>query len=82
MLGVSQSREAKERMDGGEPNVSSARTIAPIDFQVVQKRTHDFGIEIIKAERRGHFSALVLDEGEQDLEGVAVGIDRVGLTLR
>ena len=78
MFGVSQGGESEERMDGREPDVSSARTITPVDFQVMQERTHQCGIDIFEAERRRCLCTAVLDEGEQELESVAVGVDGVG----
>jgi hypothetical protein len=64
VFGVSQGGESKERMDGRESDVSSARTITSINFQVVQERAHQCGIDILEAERRWRLCTLVLDEGE------------------
>ena len=38
------------RTDGREPDVSSAGTVASIDFQVVQERAYERGVDIFKSE--------------------------------
>ena len=47
-------------------------------FEVGEERADQRRVEIIEVELVGLFAGVVLGEGEQQTEGVAVGRDRVG----
>ena len=64
VLGVTQRGVAKQRVNGREPGVAGARTVASINLQVVEKRPDERGVDVLEAERRRGRAGLLPNEGE------------------
>ena len=77
MLGVAQRGEPEERVDRRQPGVAGAGAVAALVFEVVEERGDQRRVEVLELERRRRLAGLLLGEGEQQPEGVAIGGDRV-----
>ena len=63
--GMPQFDVAHERLDRGEPQVASCRTIAAVMFDVMQERDHHVCINLLELEKRGARVQALRGEGEQ-----------------
>ena len=77
VLGMAERGIAEQGVDGGQAGVAGADAVAPNRFQVVQERADQRGIQVGDPEPRRGAARLLLGEGQQELERVAVGGDRV-----
>ena len=68
---------SEQGVDGGEPGVSGGAAVASLVFQMVQERADQGGIQVGHAESARRSTRLLVREGEQEPEGIAVGRDRV-----
>ena len=78
VLGVLQRGVSVEAVDRGQAVVARAGAVVAVVFEVGEERADQRRVEIIEVELVGLFAGVVLGEGEQQTEGVAVGRDRVG----
>ncbi len=83
VFGVTQRGVAEQRVDRCQPGVAGADAVASPGLQVLQEGADQRGVEIGDLEAGGRLAGLLRGEGEQQLEGVAVGGDgvRAGLAL-
>ena len=77
-LGRSQRREADEGADGGQTRIAGLNAVASILFEVIEERQDDGRIEVVERERVGLPLAVLIEKGEQQTEGVAIGVDGLG----
>ena len=77
VLGMSERGVAVERVDRPEPRVAGPGTVAPILFEMLEERADQRRVEIVDVELERLLAGLVVREGEQQPERVAVGGDRV-----
>jgi hypothetical protein len=69
--------DAKERADGGEPDVAGGDAALPLDLKVLEEGEHRRRIEVDECEVGDLLAGAVRCEAEQQLERVAVAVDRV-----
>jgi hypothetical protein len=77
VLGVTVGGEPEERVDGSQAGVTAAGAVAAFALEVIEKSADQVGIEIGQVEVRRIFAGPGLGVGEQQAEGVPVGVDRV-----
>jgi hypothetical protein len=77
VLGVAQRGVLKERVDGGEADVAGPGAVAALVLEVLEERPDRGRVELRELKPRGWRSGLLLHEGEQQPERVAVAGDRV-----
>ena len=77
VFGMTEGREAKERMDRGEADVAGAGAVAASLLEMLEEGAHAGGVEVRKGELRGCHPGALVHEGEQEPEGVAIGGDRM-----
>jgi hypothetical protein len=75
--GISEGSVAKKGADRGEAEIAGTGAVAPFLLQVVEKREHGRGIEVLNRQSGGGAPDAPLHEAEEDLEGVAVAGDRL-----
>ena len=81
---VSREREgdvAKERVNGGEPQITAANAQPAALLEVIEKRHDQRRIDLLEHERGRRLVHTLLRELEKQAESVAVGADRVGADL-
>ena len=64
-------------MDRREAGVAGASTVAPDPFQVGEEPADAGRVQITDVQRGWSLSGLALNVGQQELERIAVGGDRV-----
>ena len=74
----SQRGEADEGADGGQTRIAGLNAVASILFKVVEEGQDDGCIEVVEHERVGLPLAVLIKKGEQQTEGVAIGVDGLG----
>jgi hypothetical protein len=77
MLWVPRSRKMKERMNGGEPNVSRGNSVFTLLFQVSQEREDSRRIQIREVESRNRLIPLSGKKAQQQNNAVTVAVDGV-----
>jgi hypothetical protein len=75
---MAQRRVAEQRVDRGQAGVAGAHTVVTVGFEVVEKRTDQGGIDIVKLKPGRGLAGAMVGESEQQPEGIPVGADRVG----
>jgi hypothetical protein len=65
-------------VDRGKPGVTGPNTVAALGLEVVEEVQHERRVEVGQLQCRGWLAGAVLDEAEQQLERVAVGLDGAG----
>jgi hypothetical protein len=75
MFGVAQRGVAVKRVDRREPGVAGSGTVAAVVFEVVQERADQRRVEVGEVQLAWLIAGLLLGEGEQQPERVAVGGD-------
>jgi hypothetical protein len=77
MLGMSERSEAVERVDRPESRVAGPGTVASIVFEMFEERADQRRVEIVDVQLEWLLAGLLVREGEQQPERVAVGGDRL-----
>jgi hypothetical protein len=77
MLWISRGHKMKERMNGGEPNVSRGNSVFPFLFQVSQEREDSRRIQIREIESRNWLIPLSGKKAQQQDNAVTVAVDGV-----
>ena len=70
--------EADERPYGGQTRIAGLNAVGAILFEVVEERQDHGSIEVVERERVGLPLAVLIEKGEQQSEGVAIGVDGLG----
>jgi hypothetical protein len=68
----------KERAHGGQADVACAGAVAAFGLELVEERRDQVRVEVFELESRRRLARLVLREGEQQPEGIAVAGDVLG----
>ena len=82
VLGMLQRGVAVEGADRGESVVARADAVAPVLFEVGEKRADQRRLEVIEVQLEWRLAGLLVREAEQQPDRVTVGRDRVRLELR
>lgn len=77
-LGRAQRGEPNERANGGQPCVPGLNAVGAVLFEVVEEREDHGRVEVVEGERLGLPVTVLIEEREQQAEGVAVGVDGLG----
>ena len=77
MLGMSEGRVVEERAHGGEADVACAGAVAALGLELLEERGDQRRVEVFELKPRRRLARLLLREGEQQPEGVAVAGDGV-----
>ena len=77
-LGRAQRGEPNERADGGQPCVPGLNAVGAVLFEVVEEREDHGRVEVVEGERLGLPVTMLIEEREQQAEGVAIGVDGLG----
>lgn len=77
VFGVTVGSEAEEGVDGGQTGVAARHAVVPVDLEVVEEPGDQLGVEVGKVEVAGVLAGPLPCEGEQEPEGVPVGVDGV-----
>jgi hypothetical protein len=77
VLGMAERCVAEQGVDGGQAGVAGADAVSPRGSQVVEERADQRGVQVGDPQPRRGAARLLLGEGQQEPEGVAVGGDRV-----
>jgi hypothetical protein len=67
-----------ERADRGQPLVAGRGAVVPVFLQVAEERRDGAGVDVVEGELARRDRSLVAEPGDEELERVAVGGDRVG----
>src|SRR2546425_5305876 len=83
VFGVVEGCEVEEGVDGGETGIAGADGVASNGLEMSQKVADERGVEVVEVEAAWGLPSALVNEGEQQAEGVAVGSDgvRTGLAL-
>lgn len=68
----------EERADRGQALVAGRDAVVPFGFQPVEEPGDRVGVDAVEGELVGLDGSAIAEPGDQQLEGVAVGGDRVG----
>jgi len=77
VFGVVQREVGEQRVDRREPVVAGRDRVAAFSFEVLEERCDQCCVEVGDIEIAGLFAGPLGGEAQQQLEGVAVGGDRV-----
>jgi hypothetical protein len=69
---------AEQRMDSGEPGIAGPNTVPALLLQVIQKRRHQWCIEVVEVDGRGRLPNALLGEAEQQPPRVPIAGDGLG----
>jgi len=78
VLWVAEGSEAEQGVDGCEAGVAGTDGVAASGLEVGQEIADHRAVEVFEVEVAGGLADALVDEGEQQAEGVAVGGDGVG----
>src|ERR1039457_240993 len=67
-----------ERADRGQPLVAGRDAVVPAFLQPAEERRDGAGVDVVEGELAWRDRSLVTEPGDEELERVAVGGDRVG----
>jgi hypothetical protein len=81
MGGCLEGRVTKERVNGGQAQITASNAQPSLLFQMIEKRHNQGGIDFFEPQARGRLMKPLLRILQEQTEGVAIGTDRMGTHL-
>ncbi len=81
MLGMAVGGEAEEGLERSEASVAGGNAASPVVLEVIEETAHQRGVEVPQVKLGRLLADVHLGVGEEQPEGVAVGVDGVGARI-